>query len=138
VPADQLEGTFVSSTIALGASDDPTFQLYEAVIDTYGQDLQDGASATAMGGYVAMAALLTSLEEISGEITPESVISTIRSMPEAELPGGGGVTFQCGGSASAELPAVCTNQSLRTRLDAEGQPTAYEVIDAGEILPGES
>jgi branched-chain amino acid transport system substrate-binding protein len=135
VPADVLEGTFVSSTIALGASDDPTFQLFEAVMDAFGQDLQDAGSATAMGGYVAMAALLTSLEEISGEITPETVIETIRSMPEAELPGGGGVTFQCGGSASAELPAVCTNQSLRTQLDAEGEPTAYEVIDSTELLP---
>jgi hypothetical protein len=30
------------------------------------------------------------------------------------------------------VPAVCTNQSLRTALDAEGNPTTYEVADASE------
>jgi branched-chain amino acid transport system substrate-binding protein len=134
VSGDVLEGTFVTSTIALGASDDPTFQLYEAVMDAYGQDVQDVNNATAMGGYVAMAALLTSLGEISGEITPQTVVETIKSMPEAELPGGGGVTYQCGGSADPELPAVCTNESLRTQLDAEGQPTSYDVVDSSELL----
>ncbi len=98
-------------------------------METYGQDVQDVGNATAMGGYVAMGALLTSLEEISDEITTETIIETIKSMPEAELPGGGGMTYQCGGSAAPELPAVCTNQSLRTQLDAEGRPTTYEVVD---------
>ena len=134
VPGDVLEGTFVTSTLALGAEDDPTFQLYEAVMDAYGQDVQDVNNATAMGGYVAMGSLLTSLGEISGEITPETVIDAIKAMPEAELPGGGGVMFQCNGSADPALPAVCTNQSLRTQLDAEGQPTAYEVVDSSELL----
>ena len=88
-----------------------------------------------MGGYVAMASLLTSLEEISGEITVESIIDTIKSMPEAELPGGGGMTYQCGGSAAPELPAVCTNQSLRAVLDADGNPASYEAVDSTDILP---
>jgi branched-chain amino acid transport system substrate-binding protein len=134
VPGDVLEGTFVTSTIALGAADDPTFQLYEAVMDAYGQDVTDVNNATAMGGYVAMASLLTSLGEISGEVDAQTVIDTIRAMPEAELPGGGGVMFQCNGSADPALPAVCTNESLRTQLDAEGQPTSYEVVDSSELL----
>lgn len=128
VAGDVLEGIFVTSTIALGADDDPTFQLYEAVLDTFGEDIQDSANATAMGGYVAMASLLTSLEEIADPVTTESVIEAIKSMPEADVPGGGGMTYQCGGSADPDLPAVCTNQSLRTQLDAEGQPTDYEVV----------
>jgi branched-chain amino acid transport system substrate-binding protein len=134
VPGDVLEGTFVTSTIALGAADDPTFQLYEAVMDAYGQDVTDVNNATAMGGYVAMASLLTALGEISGEINAQTVVDTIRAMPEAELPGGGGVMFQCNGSADPALPAVCTNESLRTQLDAQGQPTEYEVVDSSELL----
>jgi branched-chain amino acid transport system substrate-binding protein len=136
VPADVLEGISLTSTIALGATDDPTFHLYEAVIDAYGDDVRDVDNATSMGGYVAMASLLTALDGISGEITHQTVIDTIRAMPEAELPGGGGMTFQCGGSASADLPAVCTNQSLRTSLDAEGRPASYEVVDSTEIVSG--
>ena len=34
-------------------------------------------------------------------------------------------------------PAVCAKGSLRTRLDAEGQPTTYEAIDATEIMAGQ-
>jgi branched-chain amino acid transport system substrate-binding protein len=135
VPGDVLEGISIMSTIALGATDDPTFQLYDAVISEYGGDVEDVNNATAMGGYVAMASLLTSLEEISGDITSESVVEAIKAMPEAELPGGGGMTFQCGGSALEMLPAVCTNDALRTALDAEGRPTTYEVVDSTEILP---
>jgi branched-chain amino acid transport system substrate-binding protein len=84
-----------------------------------------------MGGYVAMSSLLTALEAlpVDGEITPQLVLETIRGMEESELPGGGGMTFQCGGSADPDLPAVCTNQSLRTQLDAEGNATTYEVVE---------
>lgn len=135
VPGEVLEGTFVTSTVALGAEDDPTFQLYEAVVSTYGEDVTDVNNVTAMGGYVAMSAIATSLEGIEGDITPETVAATIKAMPEQELPGGGGMTFQCGGSAIEMLPAVCTNQSLRSELDADGNPTDYEVVDSTEILP---
>jgi branched-chain amino acid transport system substrate-binding protein len=103
-------------------------------MDAYGQDVTDVNNATAMGGYVAMASLLTALGEIAGDVDAETVIETIRAMPEAELPGGGGVTFQCNGSADPALPAVCTNESLRTQLDAQGQPTEYEVVDSSELL----
>jgi hypothetical protein len=106
-------------------------------MEAFGQDVEDVNHATAMGGYVAMASLLTSLEEIFGEITVESIIDTITSMPEAELLGGGGMTYQCGGSTAPELPAVCTNQSLRTQLDGEGQPTTYEVVDSTELVAEE-
>lgn len=134
VPAEVLEGISITSTIALAATDDPTFQLYAAVMDEYGDDVREVDNATSMGGYVAMASLLTALDGISGEITHQTVIDTIKAMPEAELPGGGGMTFHCGGSASAEQPAVCTNQSLRTTLDAEGRPASYEVVDSTELV----
>lgn len=133
VAGDVLEGINVSSTIALGATDDPTYQLYVAVMETY-SDIDDVDNATAMGGYAAMASLLTALEGIGSDVTPDTVIETIRSMPEQEIPGGGGVKYQCGGPASEETPAVCTNQSLRTELDAEGEPTTYEIVNPEELL----
>jgi branched-chain amino acid transport system substrate-binding protein len=129
VPGDVLEGIFVTATQALGATDDPTYQLYQAVVSTFGDDVTDIDNNTAMGGYVAMASLLTALEGLEGDVTPETVTEAIKSMPESELPGGGGVMYQCGGSAAPDLPAVCTNQSLRSELDADGQPTTYEVVD---------
>jgi branched-chain amino acid transport system substrate-binding protein len=135
VPGDLLEGTYITSTVALKAEDDPTYQLYRAVMETYGQDVTDVDNNTAMGAYAAMGALATSLGAIEGDVTAETVIEAIKAMPESELPGGGGMTFQCGGSASSMLPAVCSNDFLQTTLDAEGEPTTYEALDATDVLP---
>lgn len=135
VPADVLEGTFITATAALKADKDPTWELYKAVIAAYGKDVTDVDNNTAMGGYTAMAALATSLQGISGDVTPESVTAAIKGMPESELPGAGGVKFKCGGSASAMLPAVCTNEWLQTTLDAKGEPSSYKAVDSSDILP---
>jgi branched-chain amino acid transport system substrate-binding protein len=136
MPGGELEGISIISSYAIGATDDPSYQLYEAVMDAYGDDVGEVADIYPMGAYTVTSALAASLEGISGDITPQSVTQAIKAMPEQDLPGGGGATFQCGGSAIASLPAVCTNQWLRTTLDAEGQPTSYEVEDSSEILEG--
>ncbi len=130
-----LEGISVQSIVALGATDDPTYQLYLAVMSTYGQDVKDVENFIAMGGYAAMASLATALQGISGEITSQSVAQAIKTMPEAVIPGGGGAKFQCGGSAYPALPAICANQWLRAKLDADGQPSSYTVEDSTDILP---
>ena len=44
------------------------------------------------------------------------------------------MTFRCGGSTLPAQPAVCSNEWLRTRLDADGQPTTYEAIDSTDLL----
>ena len=136
IPGQDLEGISVLSSVALGATHDPTYQLYRAVMQTYGDDVRDPSNINAMGAYTVMAALATSLEGISGAITPESVTRTIKAMPERKLPGGGGATFRCGGSAMSSYPAVCTNQWLRATLDADGQPARYEVEDSSDIVEG--
>jgi branched-chain amino acid transport system substrate-binding protein len=135
VPGDVLDGIYVTSSVALKAADDPTWQLYVAVMDTYGQDVEDVDNNTSMGGYTAMASLATALQGITGDITTESVAAAIKAMPQQELPGGGGVTYQCGGSAITLLPAVCSNEWLKTTLDGEGNPTTYEAVDSTDILP---
>jgi branched-chain amino acid transport system substrate-binding protein len=135
VPGEDLEGMYLAATVAVGATDDPTYQLYEAVMSTYGDDVTDVENNIAMSAYTALSALATSLDGISGDITPETAAATIKAMPQQELPGGGGMTFRCGGSAIAMTPAVCTNEWLRTQLDAEGQPTTYETVDSTDIVP---
>ena len=132
----QLEGINVLSSVAVGAADDPTYQLYQAVMSTYGQDVRDTENINAMGSYTVMSALATALEGITGDINPQTVTRTIKAMPEQPMPGGGGTTFRCGGSAMATYPAVCTNQWLRATLDADGQPSAYEVEDSSDIVQG--
>ncbi|HET8618690.1 MAG TPA: ABC transporter substrate-binding protein [Acidimicrobiales bacterium] len=131
----QLEGIDITSTMALGDTSDPAYQLYEEVIATFGEDVEDVENATAMGGYTAMSSLITALQGISGEVTPQSAAAAIRSMEEADYPGADGLTFQCGGTAYEPQPAVCSNGSLRATLDADGNPASYEAVDSTDILP---
>jgi branched-chain amino acid transport system substrate-binding protein len=136
IPGDRLQGMYVTSAIALGATDDPTYQQYQAVMDAYGQDVGDVDNNVPMSGYTVIAALATALGGLSGDITPQSVSEAIKAMPDEPLPGGGGVTFRCGGSAMATMPSVCSNQWLRASLDAGGQPAGYEAVDSTDILEG--
>ncbi|HEY8527601.1 MAG TPA: ABC transporter substrate-binding protein [Acidimicrobiales bacterium] len=136
VPEGGLEGIRITATMAVGDTEDSAYQLYQAVMGEYGDDVEDVENALAMGGYTVMSSLLASLEGIEGDITPENVAETIRTMDETEYPGADGVTFQCGGSAFESLPAVCTNQSLAATLDAEGNPASYEAVDFTDLLEG--
>jgi branched-chain amino acid transport system substrate-binding protein len=136
VPGDQLEGISLTATMALGATDDPAYQLYQAVMGTYGTEVSDVDNALAMGAYTTMASLASALEGIADEVTPETAADAIRTMEEADYPGADGLTFQCGGSAFPAQPAVCSNNSLRATLDAEGVPSSYEPVDSTDILEG--
>lgn len=130
----ELEGISVLAPLADGATDDPGYQLYLAVMEEYGTGIKEVDGYYALGGYAAVATLAATLETIDGEITAATAAETIRSMPETELPAGGGVTIKCGGSAMPAKPAICTNQYLRAELDAEGNPTNYTVEDATELV----
>jgi branched-chain amino acid transport system substrate-binding protein len=131
---DDLEGISVLATMALGDTSDPAYQLYQAVMGAFGQEVEDVDNSLGMGGYTVMSTLLTALGELSGEVTPETAAEAIKAMPESDYPGADGITFQCGGSQFPSQPAVCSNQSLRATLDADGNPASYEVIDASEAV----
>jgi branched-chain amino acid transport system substrate-binding protein len=134
LPGGELEGFSVTATMAVGDDSNEAYQRYVAVMGAYG-DVEDVDNALGMGGYTVMASLLTALDGLEGEVTTESVAETVKSMEAADYPGATGVTFQCGGSAYEPQPAVCTNQSLQATLDADGNPTGYEVADPTDILP---
>jgi branched-chain amino acid transport system substrate-binding protein len=136
IPGDQLEGISITAIMALGATDDEAYQLYQAVMGTYGTEVTDVDNALTMGAYTTMASLAAALGAISGDITPATAAEAIKSMDEADYPGAAGLTFQCGGSAFPSSPAICSNNSLRASLDAEGVPASYEAVDSTEILEG--
>jgi branched-chain amino acid transport system substrate-binding protein len=136
IPGDQLEGISITAIMALGATDDEAYQLYQAVMGTYGTEVTDVDNALTMGAYTTMASVAASLGGISGDITTATAAEAIKSMDEADYPGAAGLTFQCGGSAFPSSPAICSNNSLRASLDAEGVPASYEPVDSTEILEG--
>lgn len=133
---DRLEGISITATMAVGDTEDTAYQRYQAVMGTFGDDVEDVDNPLAMGGYTVMASLAASLVELEGEVTPETVAAAIKSMPETDFPGADGVRFRCGGSAFPSQPAVCSRQSLRAVLDADGNPASYEATDASALAPG--
>ncbi len=130
-----LEGISVAASVAVGATGDPTYEKYRAVMSTYGQDVKDVNNLIPMWAYSAFSSLATAAQGVTGDITTQSMAQAIKSMPQAEVAGGGGTMYKCGGSAYPALPAVCSNQWLRTKLDADGKPTTYTIEDSTAILP---
>jgi branched-chain amino acid transport system substrate-binding protein len=126
VDSSVLEGMYVTATAAVGATDDPGYQLYVAIMEKYTDD-SDIDNGITMGAYVSMASFLTGLEKLKGDVTTESVNSTIKAMDKTLMPGGGGLEYQCGGTAVPATPSVCTSQVLQAKLDAEGKPAEYTV-----------
>jgi branched-chain amino acid transport system substrate-binding protein len=130
LPPGALEGIVVGAPVPVGVEDGST-ELYRAVADTFGDGIDTTRSA-GVGAFVVVAGFAAAVEDLDGDVTPESVVDAMRTMPERELPGAGGLTFRCDGEAMPGSPAVCTPGSLTTTLDADGQPTTYEPVEAGE------
>jgi branched-chain amino acid transport system substrate-binding protein len=130
IPGEFLEGKLVSSAAPVGIEDEST-ELYRTVLASFGQGDVDTTRIAGVGTFLVLNGLDVGLDGLEGEVTPESVITTLKGMDEADLPGGGGITIQCDGTAMADLPAVCAAQGLYTTLDAEGLPTGFEVTGAG-------
>ncbi|ONH25665.1 ABC transporter substrate-binding protein [Pseudofrankia asymbiotica] len=128
VPGDLLKGIEITASAPIG-TDNPSTQLYKAVVDEYAKGV-DTSQIGGMSMFSALAGFQLATAKISGEITPASVISTIRAMPESELPGAGGLKFKCDGKATELSSAVCTRGTLAATLDAKGNPSSYEVVGA--------
>ena len=131
VPGDMLEGIVVAASVPVG-TDNPSTRLFEAVSTTYGEGI-DTSRTAAINMFMAVTGLHAALEGISGEITPATVIDTIKGMPEKDLPGATGLRFRCNGKANPATPATCVRGGLVTTLDDKGQPTEYKAAGVTPI-----
>jgi branched-chain amino acid transport system substrate-binding protein len=127
LPADVLEGMVIAATAPLGDDEDPSMQLYNVVLDTYGASEVRRDSATPLSIYSSIAALSLGTQGLEGEVTPQSIIAALRAMENEVLPGTGGRLFRCNGEA-APAPASCMGSALSATLDAEGNAVDYEVL----------
>jgi ABC-type branched-subunit amino acid transport system substrate-binding protein len=120
-PDGYLEGVNLALTSPTGESD--ASELFREVVAEFGSDAIDISRAGAVNIFVLFAGIDVALDGLEGEVTPASATAAMRSMDDAELPGGGGLRFRCDGQQIPIEPAACTAQGLYTVLDAAGQPT---------------
>lgn len=131
VPAEVLNGMVISTTAPV-ETDNPSSRLYKAIVAAYGKDID----LSVIPGETAMVALLAfqaATTEITGDITPASVIATIKAMPEMELPGEVGMRFRCNGKATPLMASVCVRGGVSATLNAEGRPVSYETLGVTPI-----
>ena len=129
---DKLEGVYVSSATANGDIEDEGIELWNAIVDEYGVDVEPDKGMTT---FITVLAFRRALESLTGDVTPASVRSTIRAMEPAPLPGGGGMDFRCSGKARPLLPAVCANGNLRSQLDDTGETTLPWTLVGNDPIP---
>lgn len=127
----ELEGTIVPAASPYGV-EDATTELYRTVFETYGSGIDTSRAAPA-NTFQVIAGFATAVADIGADITPESVIAAVQSMPDRELPGAAGLHVRCNGAAVPGSPGICVRGTLIATLDAEGDTTAFQPTDTGPI-----
>jgi ABC-type branched-subunit amino acid transport system substrate-binding protein len=123
-PGGYLKGVNVALTGPIG--DGAATQLYRAVVAKFGGGKIDVTKEGGSSMFSLFAGIQASLAGLKGDVTAASVIAALHSMPDTELPGGGGIHIKCDGKAVPAMPAACTKDGLYTVLDASGNPTDVE------------
>jgi branched-chain amino acid transport system substrate-binding protein len=128
-----LKGTYVSVSAPIGDTKDPGYKQLKKIVDTYSSTDEVPDLAKAMNTYAVWMSMYQAIENMKGEINPDTITEAIKSMPNMKTPTGD-LDYRCNGKAKPELPAVCTPGGLRTRLNAEGDPTLpYKVVGNGPV-----
>jgi branched-chain amino acid transport system substrate-binding protein len=135
VDGDVLDGMVQQASAPMGDEDDPDMQLFNAVIEKYAPEDTDTTSVFGVAMFTTLYSLADATADVTGDVTAETVLAAVKAMPQKELMAGGGVKFQCNGSANPALPALCGNDGLTAELDENGVPISYELV-AGKPAEG--
>ncbi|HKY13694.1 MAG TPA: ABC transporter substrate-binding protein [Microthrixaceae bacterium] len=127
VSGEVLDGIKVTASAPIG-TENPSTELYEAVMATYADSEVDTTRTTGYSAFTTVAGFGMAVKDIDGEPTHENVIATIEGMELMDLPGAGGLQYRCDRTAVDGDPAVCVAGSLVTTLDDKGQPSEYQVV----------
>jgi branched-chain amino acid transport system substrate-binding protein len=126
-----LEGVIVLR----GSTTDPAskeHKLYEAVLDTFAKDADDGGVAP--DGYQAVLGLVRAVSGLTGDVTPATIEAAILASKAVPVPLADGLTFTCDRKQVAIAPAVCSTDALQATLDADGNAGSYAVLPGAALL----
>jgi ABC-type branched-subunit amino acid transport system substrate-binding protein len=125
-----LAGVKVITALSTDASV-PEVKLFNDVMSTYasGTEIVDVTS----GGYAAVLGFARAVSGLSGDVTPDTVRTTLAGMSPAPLPLAPGITFQCNGKQVSFAPAICSTGMLVATLDQSAKPQNYQPFDASAV-----
>ena len=131
VGGDLIKGIRVITNVPLADTEDPSTQLYTAILQKWAPDADPIAGAFM---FLAMTGLDAATNEIEDgtEVTADAITKAAKSMPWTEQPGSGGRHMQCNGKADPEQPAICQNGLLYGSLGEDAKPTTYQVVNDEE------
>jgi branched-chain amino acid transport system substrate-binding protein len=128
----KLKGVYVSSATANGDSNAPGIQQWNAIVDKYEVDADRDQS---LPTFITVMSMRLALEGLTGEVSKQSINSTIRAMKAIPLPGGAGLLYRCNSKAVPILPAVCTNGNLVAQLNAKGEAVLPWKVVGNQPIP---
>jgi branched-chain amino acid transport system substrate-binding protein len=135
VPTSVLKGMKFGAEAPFGDKTDSSMRQYAAILKKYAPTPVDPNDQNGVVLFQSVAALAIGTRNLQGDVTPKSVTAALKAMPNAVLPASGGRVFRCNGKASAFSPAVCSVSTVVASLDANGNPTGYQVVNNSPI-PG--
>jgi branched-chain amino acid transport system substrate-binding protein len=140
IPKDQaktvpggVKGWRVVATVNTDAKA-PDVQTYQAAMAKYSP--KTALTARTASAFATTVAFQRALQGSTNAVDAASVHAALSAMPSADLPLGGGITFQCGAKPVALLPAVCTGELLIGSMKADGTPTSLKVVDTAPYIKG--
>jgi branched-chain amino acid transport system substrate-binding protein len=134
VPGTTLKGIQISSIAPVGEVTDASMRQYQAVLNTYatGENI-DPTDLVGISIFQSLGGLSAGTRDLHGVVTPASVITALKAMPNEILPGSGNRLFRCNGKASPSSPSVCSSSVLAGTLDAQGNAVKYTVVNNAPI-----
>jgi branched-chain amino acid transport system substrate-binding protein len=114
------------------AADDPDVQLMGAIVSAYTDVAPVDADA---GGFAVVIGFLRALAAAPDAVDAASITAALSTMPVADLPLGGGITFQCGTAPVSFAPSICSTDVLAWSYNDDGSRKDFGVVEVpGEIL----
>lgn len=131
---DVLDGSLLA-TVTGSESEDAA--VYAAMVEKYGDsdiDPDPSISTGVNSGVGTIMNLWNMMQGVEGDITPDVVIAQAKAAQDVPMWMSGGLTFTCDGTAIPLLPNLCSAQFMIGTVDAKGQVSNLEPVDASALF----
>ena len=131
--SDVLDGSILATTVAV---DDDT-DVYAAMVEKYGDgdiDPNPAISAGVSAGVATIMNLSNLMAGVTGPITAAVATEQAKTAVDTPMWLSGGLTWTCDGTAIPILPNLCSAQFQIGTVDATGEVSGLEPVDASALF----